>query len=162
MFFGGYTIAYAGQALVPVADAYAGGVSTDIYAMRNFHAIAFVIQQGAIEGSNSNLVTLVSCDDTTPSNTSAVGFRYRVFTNSTDTWAAEGTATSSGYNFNSNNAVSNGIHIVYATCDEVRAGAGYNFVRLTIAETADKTVTAGIVFYGLEGRYHGTPVAATA
>lgn len=163
MFFGGYTIAYIGQAVVPAADAYAAGITSDVFNMANFHAGAFVIQQGAIEDSGiSNLVKVLSADDTTPSNTSAIGFRYRLYVASTDTWGAEGTATSSGYNFNAASAVSNGIHVVYFTADEVRAAAGYSYVQLSIAETANKTVTAGVTFYGLEGRYHGTPPGAVA
>ena len=163
MFFGGYTIAYIGNAIVPAANAYAGGVTSDVFNMANFHAGGFLISQGAIEDTGiSNLVTVLSCDDTTPSNTSAIAFNYQVYTASTDTWGAIGTATSSGYNFNSNNAVSNGMHAIWFTAAAVEAAAGYTYVQLSIAETANKTVTAGVRFFGFEGRYHGTPAAATS
>ena len=163
--FIGHTIGYIGPALAPAADAYAGGATTDVFNMENFHAGAFVIFQGAIEDANiSNLVTLLACDDATPSNTSTMVFRYHVYTASTDAWAALGTATASGYNFNSNNAVANGIHVVEFTSDEVLSDGdnGYSYVQLSIAETADKTVTAGVLFIGLDPRHNdGTPSGAT-
>lgn len=163
-FFIGHTIGYVADALVPQADAYAGGITTDVFNMENFHNGAFLIFQGAIEDSGiSNLVTLLACDDATPSNTSTMQFRYHVYTSSTDTWAAQGTAAAAGYNFNSNNAVSNGIHVVTFSSDEVSADGnnGYSYVQLSVAETANKTVTAGILFFGLDPRHNdGTPSGA--
>lgn len=162
--FGDYTIAYIGQAIVPVADAYAGGVTSDVFNMSNFHAGAFVMQQGAIEDAGiSNLVTVLACDDTTPSTTAAMTFRRQTFTDSTKAWAAFAAVTSAGYNYNVNNAVSNGIHIAWFTAEEVEAaGAGYKYVQLSVAETANKTVTAGALFLGLMARYKtDTPAVAT-
>lgn len=162
-FFIGHTIGYVADALVPQADAYAGGVTTDVFNMSGFHNGAFLIFQGAIEDAGiSNLVTLLACDDTTPSNTSTMAFRYHVYTSSTDVWAAQGTAAAAGYNFNSNNAVANGIHVVVFSSDEIEADTpGYEYVQLSIAETANKTVTAGILFFGLDPRHNdGTPSGA--
>lgn len=162
--FNDYTIAYIGQGLVPAADRYAGGVLTDVFCMQDFHAGAFIMQQGAIEDSGiSNLVTVLACDDTTPSNTATVAFRRQTFTDSTKAWAAFGNVAATGYNFNVNNAVSNGIHVVWFTASEVNAAAnGYEYVQLSIAETVNKTVTAGVLFLGLRGRYHtDTPAIAT-
>lgn len=162
--FNDYTIAYIGNAITPVADAYAGGVTSDVFCMENFHAGAFVMHQGAIEDAGiSNLVTVLACDNTTPSNTAAMTFRRQSFTDSTKAWAAFANVASTGYNFNSNNAVSNGIHIVWFTSDEVAAAnSAYEYVQLSVAETANKTVTAGCLFLGLRGRYHtDTPAVAT-
>lgn len=165
MLFDGHTIGTIIPALVPVADAYAGGVTTDVFCMRDYHAGAFVIFQGAIEDTGiSNLVTLLACDDAVPTNTSTMAFRRRTLRYSTtvDTWGALTAVTASGYNFNSNNTVANCVHTVEFTADEVSGdgSSGYSFVQLSIAETANKTVTAGVTFYGLEGRYHGTPPGA--
>jgi len=162
--FIGHTIGYIGNALDPVADAYAGGATTDVFNMANFHNGAFVMVQGAIEDAGiSNIVTLLACDDATPSNSSTMAFRHRSYTASTDAWAAMLTAAAAGYNFNSNNAVANGIHVVEFSASEVFAdgGNGYGYVQLSIAETANKTVTAGILFIGLDPRHNdGTPSGA--
>lgn len=164
-FFIGHTIGYVGPATAPGTDIYAGGITTDVFNMANFHCGAFVMFQGAIEDAGiSNLVTLLACDDTTPSNTSTMAFRRRSYTASTDAWGAMGTVAAAGYNFNSNNAVANGIHIVEFTADEVFAdgGNGYTYVQLSVAETANKTVAGGILFFGLDPRHNdGTPSGAT-
>lgn len=164
--FNGETIGYIGNATPPDADVFAGGITTDVFNMEGFHKGAFLIHQGAIEDANiSNLVTLLACDDTTPSNTSTMAFRRRTYTASTDAWAAAAAVAAAGYNFNSNNAVSNGIHIVEFTSDEVNAdGANsYSYVQLSVAETANKTVGGGILFFGLCPRHNdGTPSGATS
>lgn len=152
-------------ALAPISDAYAGGVTTDVFNMENYHAGAFIIHQGAIEDTGiSNLVTLLACDDTTPSNTSTMQFRRHTYTASTDLWGAIASVAAAGYNFNSNNTVANGIHIVEFTAEEVFSdgGNGYTYVQLSIAETANKTVGAGILFAGIMPRYrNATPGGAT-
>jgi len=153
----GYQIGYVGNALPPAADAYAGGaVVTDCFNMENYHAGAFLIHQGAIEDAGiSNLVTLKACDDTTPTNSSTMIFRYRYYTETTDLWTAPATAAVTGFNFNAASPVSNGIHSVEFTAAEVFAdgGNGYTYVQLAIAETANKTVTAGILFFGFLPRH---------
>jgi hypothetical protein len=68
-----------------------------------------------------------------------------------------------GFNFNAASPVSNGIHTVEFSAQEVFAdgGNGYGYVQLAIAETVNKTVTAGILFVGLIPRYlNATPSGA--
>ena len=162
--FDGYSIGYIGNALPAAADLYAGGVTTDVFNMEGFHAGAFIISQGAIEDAGiSNIVTLLACDDTTPSNSSTMIFRHRTYVETTDLWGALTAATVTGYNFNVASAVSNGIQTVEFTASEVFAdgGNGYGYVQLAIAETADKEVSASILFVGLIPRYLGaTPGGA--
>ena len=151
--------------LYPVANTFANGVSTDIINMENYRRCTFVVSTGAIEDNGiSNLVTVDACDNTTPSNTTAMAFTYRVCLSSTtvDTWGALTTATSSGYNFAVNNAVANAIWLVEITSAEIEsAAAGYEYVRLTIAETVDKTVTASCIAILSDPRYpQGVPITA--
>jgi len=137
--------------IVPVADAFAGGVSSDVINLKNYGRCTFVIQTGAIQdGCVSNLVTVDACDDAAASNTTAMPFYHRSqrWSTTNDIWAdvTPQLATASGYNFTVNHAVANAIHIVDITGEMVeQAAPGYEFARLTIAETANKTITAGVL-----------------
>lgn len=148
---------HALQGLVPVADCFAGGVATDIISLANYNRALFTIITGAIEDANiSNIVTVDACDDTTPSNTTAMAFYHRSqqWSATVDTWSAWTAATSSGYNFTSNNAVANAVHQITFTASEVEAAqAGYEFARVSIAETANKTITATVFVQLFEPRY---------
>jgi hypothetical protein len=124
--------------------------------MENYHAGAFLIMQGAIEDSGaSNIVTLLACDNVTPSNSSTMAFRHRRWTATTDVWGSLTAAAAAGFNFNAATALANEIYTVEFTADEVAAdgGNGYTYVQLAIAETVNKTVTACAIFLGLEPRY---------
>jgi hypothetical protein len=145
------------QGLVPVADAFAGGVSTDVVSMKNYNRVTFIIITGAIEDSGiSNVCKVQACDDVTPSNTTDITF-YRnsqQWSTTVDTWGALALAASTGYNFTSNNAVANAVHIATVTSDMVESQApGYEYVRLNIAETANKTITATVLIMLSEPRY---------
>lgn len=140
--------------IVPVADAYAGGVTSDVINMKHCAYGGFLIYQGAIEDTGvSNLVTVLACDDTTPSNTTAIAFNHRT-KNGTAAWGALTAATSAGYNFNANNTNANAQYWVEFSADDIEAAAsGYEYVQLSIAETANKTVTAGVLFIGWGLKY---------
>lgn len=154
--------------LTPVADAFAGGVATDVISMANYRRATFIVFTGAYEDAAvSNLVTIEACDDAAASTTAAMAFKHRhcASSASVDTWGALTSATSAGYNFTSNNTASNGIWMATVTADEVSAngGSGYQFVRMAIAETANKTITAGVLIILSEPRYPtDVPVTAIA
>lgn len=153
--------------LYPVADAFAGGVSTDIISLANYRRATFIVMTGAIEDANiSNLVTVDACDDTTPTNTTAVAFRSRTILSSTtvDVPGALTARAATGYNFASNNAVANVIWVIEVDASDIEAAAaGYKYVRLTIAETANKTITACCLVVLSDPRYPvSTPVSAIA
>jgi hypothetical protein len=155
--------------IYPVADAFAGGASTDIINMENYRRCTFLVITGAVEDAAvSNLVTVDACDNVTPSNTAACAFKHRqcVSSATVDTWSALTTAASTGYNF-SNHAdmgVNNTMWLVEVTgADLEDAAAGYEFVRLTIAETVNKTILAGVIAILSDPRYpQAIPVSAIA
>jgi len=150
--------------IVPVADAFAGGVTSDVISMANYGRCTFVVITGAIEDTGiSNVVTVNSCDDTTPSTTTAIAFTYRAmqWSTSADTWGAQTAATSSGYNFASNNTVANTVWLVEVDAEDL-SGTD-QFVQLAIAETANKTITAGVIAILSDPRYpQEVPVSAIA
>lgn len=155
------------QGIVPAADRFSGGVQSDIVGLKDYGRVSWLIITGAIEDSGvSNIVTVQACDDTTPSNTTAVSFYHRSlqWSTSADTWGALTAAAAAGYNLTSNNAVANALHLVTVTGDMVEAEApGYEFVRLAIAETANKTITATVLTILDEARYpQAVPLTAIA
>lgn len=153
--------------LYPVADAFAGGVTGDVIAMRHYGRVTFLVFTGAIEDAGiSNLVTIEACDDVTPSNTVAMAFRSRVQLSSTtvDAWGALTARAATGNNFALANPVANAVWMCEVTADEIEAAAaGYGFVRIKIAETANKTITACAIAILSEPRYpQAIPLGAIA
>lgn len=152
----------------PVADAFAGGIDTDVISLRDYRRATFVIQTGAIEDTAiSNLVTCNACTDAAKTGATAMAFvrRFGVGSTTDDSIEALATVTSSGYNFaNRSDAAANNFWVVEVTADEVSAAlANADFVYLTIAETVDKTITAGGFVILSEPRYpQSTPLTAIA
>jgi hypothetical protein len=151
--------------LVPAADRYSGGVQTDVFDMKNYSHAGFLIVQGAIEDAGiSNIVTVEACSTIAAAATQAIAFRHRSKEDAAGDWGALTAATTSGYNFNTNHAVANCMHWVEFTADEVNAGndTGYDFVRLAIAETVNKTVTAGVYFFANARYPQSLPINQTS
>lgn len=155
------------RGIVPVADAFSGGVNTPVYNLKNYGGIAFIIITGAIQDSGiSNLCKVQACSDTTPSTTVDMPFYRRSIQPSTsaDTWATlvPTLNAATGYNFTLNNAVANAIHIAEVTAEMIeQAAPGYLRCRLSIAETADKTITATVLPILLRPRFsQASPLTA--
>lgn len=154
-------------AFVPVADAFAGGLTTEAVGLANYQQATLVISTGAVEDANiSNLVTLEACTAADGTGNTAMAFRWRAMRYSTtvDTWSALTAATSSGYNFASNNAVANTVWYATVSADEVGAAVdGGDFIRAVVAETANKTITASGLWILSGARYpQDIPVSAIA
>ena len=143
--------------LYPVQDAFAGGVYTDVISMKNYRRCTFVVMTGAIEDAGiSNLLTVESCDDTAASNSTAIAFKSRICPSSTtvDTWTALTDRATTGYNAALAQPAANGMWLVEVTSSQMEAGAAdYQFVRLRIQETANKTITAAVLVILSDPRY---------
>lgn len=154
-------------ALVPVADAFASGVSTEAVSMANYRRATLVIQTGAREDSGiSNLVTIDACTTAAGGTTAPVAFTYRVqrYSTTVDTWSDAALATSSGYNFAVNNTAANVTWFIEIDiADVIAAVPAARFIRASIAETANKTITASALWILSEPRYpQSIPVQAIA
>jgi phosphoribosylformimino-5-aminoimidazole carboxamide ribonucleotide (ProFAR) isomerase len=154
-------------AFVPVADAFAGGITSEAVSLASYRRATLVVVTGAIEDSGiSNLITLEACTAAAGTGNTAVAFAYRVqrYSTTVDTWSAFALATSSGYNFAVNNAVANAVWVAEVTAEQLcQAVDGAEFVRAVIAETANKTITAGGIWILSEPRYcNSVPVQAIA
>lgn len=154
-------------AFVPIADAFAGGITTEAVSLANYRRATLVVLTGAIEDAGiSNLITLQACTTAAGGTTAAIGFAHRVqrYSTTVDTWSELTAVSSSGYNFASNNAVANAVWYATVTDAQVADGvADGKFVRAVIAETANKTITAAGVWILTEPRESNVvPVSAIA
>ncbi len=154
-------------AFYPVADAFAAGITTDAVSLANYRRATLLIMTGAIEDAGiSNLVTLEACTAAAGTNNTAMAFRRRVSRSSTtvDAWSALTDVAATGYNYALANAVANAIWFAEVTAAEVAAAvSGGLFVRAVIAETADKTITAGGIWILSEPRFpNSVPIQAIA
>lgn len=141
--------------LIPVADAFAGTKSTDVLNLQDHDGIIFTIVEGA-GGTGTYTVTVEACDDTTPSNTTAIPFSYRV----TTAGSAPGDLTAvaaTGYH-----SVAGANKVIEV---EVKAAdllpTGYTYIRLTTVEDDDDPILGGVLARLLRARFSGTPATAT-
>lgn len=154
-------------AFVPVADAFASGITTEAVSLSNYRRATLVMPTGAREDTGiSNLVTVEACTTAAGGTTAAMAFNWRVqrYSTTVDTWSALTAATSAGYNFASNNTVANVVWYLEVTAEDLAAAvAGAQFVRAVIAETANKTITACGLWILSEPRYpQSIPIQAIA
>jgi len=123
----------------PVADAFAGTKYSDVYSMAESKEILFVIYAG-VGATGTSVVTVEACDDFTPTNTSAITFRYQEIT-SGDTHGALTNATTSGF---TTTAGSSRIVLVYANAEDL-ASSGYKNIRLKMVEDTNSPVVGAVL-----------------
>ncbi len=148
------SIGHIVPAIIPLADAFAAGATSEAVSLRDYFRATLIIQTGAIEDAGiSNVVTLEACTAADGTGHVAMAFRSRVqlYSTTVDAWSAL-----TGYNFAVSNAVANAVWMAEVTADEVDAAvADAQWVRAIIAETADKTITASGLWILTEPRYPG-------
>lgn len=129
--------------LNPVADAFAGTVTSDIVSMRDHGRAAFVVFVG-VGTTGTSTLTIEACDDVSASNVSAVPFWSRSITgliNAGDTEAAFVRRAAAGY---TTTAGSHRIEVCEVDAKDL-AASGYGFARLKCVESVDSPVLGGIL-----------------
>lgn len=114
-------------------DLFNGDPSTDIVNLSNYDKATWVIQKAA-GATGTATITVESCDDTTPSNTTAIGFDYWVCT-SGDTFGDKQTATSTGF---TTTAGANQVYAIEVNSSELDSTDKY--ARLTLTEDTNDPV----------------------
>jgi len=137
-------------ALYPVADAFAGTAATDVIEVQG-EGILFTIIK-AVGATGTSTVTALACDDTTPSTTHAVAFKYRAST-TPDTWGAWTDAAATGF---TTTAGSNQLYEVWVAAEEI-AHTGYKYVKLQFVEVVDSAVLGGVLAQVVGGRFKEAP-----
>lgn len=143
------------KGLDPVADAFSGTVYSDVVSMKNNNVIEFIIYKG-VGTTGTSTITVEACDDTTPSNTSAVPFNYQAIT-SGDTAGAYTAATTAGF---TTTAGSSQLYSIKVNAEALNA-SGYGYIRLKAVEVVDSPVLGGILINLTEPR-HNQAVQPTA
>ncbi len=132
--------------LYPVADAFAGTMNSDVLECLG-EGVLFVITKG-VGTTGTSTITVDACDDTTPTNTTAVAFMYRTST-TPDTWGSWTQATATGF---TTTAGSNQLYQVYVDGAEL-GSEGYGYVRLTATEVANDPVLGGVNAFVVNPHY---------
>lgn len=135
------------KGLDPVADAFAGTITSDIINMKNFGHCTFIVHKG-VGATGTSTFTVEACDDVAGSNVTAIPFRYREYA-SGDTPGPLLTATTAG--FTSTAGSSKLIDIEVDASELGDTGKGY--VRLKGVEVVDSPVLGGILAILSEPRY---------
>jgi hypothetical protein len=136
--------------IYPVADAFAGTAATDIIEVQG-EGILFTIFKG-VGTTGTSVITVLACDDTTPSNTSAVPFKYRIST-TPDTWGEWTDVANTGF---TTTAGSNQLYEVWAAA-EAQASTGYAYVKLVATESVNDPVVGAVLAQVVGGRYKEAP-----
>jgi len=141
--------------IIPVADAFAANVTSDIVNMENYNKCTFIIATGAT--SNDLGVVTVNAGTTTPAT--AIVFKYRTQIAQADCTTAGGDvpsaltdATISGFAMSA--AKVGGLYIIEVDAAVVAAaGTDYKRVSLTVTENGSAGVTACVLAILSEPRY---------
>jgi hypothetical protein len=123
--------------LAPNADAFAGTKATDIFEVAGEGA-GFIYWMGTNDDNAYSVITVLACDDTTPTTTHAVAFKYKACT-TLDTWGDWTEATTAGFSTS-------------ATSDN-----GYKYVKLQAVEGDDHPVDGVVVAFVVNPRYQAQP-----
>ena len=142
---------YYVSVLDPVADFSDTAVSTDIVAVYG-GGVNFIIGKG-VGATGTSTITVDACDDTTPSNTTAVIFWYRAMT-TMGVWGDWPAATAAGF---TTTAGSSQLYEVHVPVDVV-AALGYGYARITMTEVVDDPVL-GYVLAVVEPTRYSTQTA---
>jgi hypothetical protein len=133
-------------ALYPDADLYAADPATDIINTKNYDHVTFILTEGA-GGTGTVKIQVEECDDTTPTNSTAIAFNYRVAT-TPDTWGAITASASTGYT-----TTAGANKQVAVEIDAAELTDGYPYVRLQLTEVADSPCDAGVIAILSRPRY---------
>ena len=127
-------------------DIFNGSPATDVLSMAIYQDILFIITKNAGATGTATL-TVESCDNTTPSNTTTIAFRSQVTTtgNVASAWEARAAA---GFD---TTAGANQVYVIWVRAKDLDNGD--QFVRLVATEVANNPVDGAIIAIGLNPRY---------
>ena len=135
----------------PLADQFDTAISSDIVSMAKYKKMYFIYYWGTNAGTaGTETLTVIPCDDATPSNTTtAIPFRYKAITqpDTNAVWVAASTYTTA--------AVVSGMVIIEVNADDLPlvSGVKYEYVKLLSTEAVDGAKLGGIIIMADEPRY---------
>lgn len=140
--------------LAPVADAFdtTSGTS-DVISMKSHNRVRFIVFWG-VGATGTVTFTVEACDDVTPSNTTAIAFRYRRLSAAGQAPGTITAATTSGFTTTAGSAQVYEIEV----CAGDLIASGYSFVRLKGTEVVNSPILGGILVELAEPRF-ASPLA---
>jgi len=137
-------------------DFFNGDPAGDVINLENYGQVTFFVYTAA-GATGTAVATVESCDDVTPSNTTAIAFKYWNGT-AGDTWSDMQDATASGF------TIAAGINTFCAITVSAEALSGTDkFVRLQLTEGVDSPVDGGAFAILSNPRYaHEVPATVLA
>lgn len=133
--------------LEAVADAFSTTVYSDVVSMKHHNRVRFIVHWG-VGATGTVTLTVQACDDTTPSNRSAIPYHYRV----TVAGAAPGAITAATATGFTTTAGSSQIIEIEVPSENLSA-SGYSYVQLKSVEVVDSPILGGILIEMLEPRF---------
>ena len=139
---------HVGIGVVPKADIFAGTVNSDVVSMENYGLCTFYVFLGARTGTTAaTVLTVESCDDFTPTTTTAIAFQYKRVT-SPDTQVALVEAAAAGFTTTSED---NQLYVVEVASQQLVDGdIG---VRLHSVESADDPQDGSVMILQSQPRF---------
>ena len=140
-------------------DIFNGNPATDVINLENAQGVLFIVACNANAGSGAATLTVEACDDVTPSNTTAIAFRYQTIV--ADVQGAVTAATSSGL---AGVGTANTLTLIEVDAADVSAASVNNtynnkYVRLRATESQSDAVDGAILAILVGPRY--SPLSAT-
>jgi len=137
-------------------DIFNGDPATDVINLQNADGVMFIIAMNNNAGSGAATITVEACDDVTPSNTTAIAFKYQLIS-AGDTQGAVTAATSSGV---ASIGTAQTMLLVEVDAAVVAAAAvnstyGNPYVRLKATESQSDAIDGAILAFLFGLRYKG-------
>lgn len=140
----------------PAADCSGAVWNTDVISMKNAAHATVILSAGTTGGTST--VTVQECDDTTPSNTSAIAFDYySETTDSGDTLGDRASATTAGFTTSANDNI---FYVIEIDASELSDGYPYFRVHGTDPGGAT-TINVVVILSGIRYAIENTPTAIT-
>lgn len=135
--------------LVPVADYQNGDPASDVVSMAECDKGIFILYTGA-NASGDAVITVESCDDTTPTTATAIPFHVTKYETSGSDVASAPYAAVAATGFTTSQTA-NVFYVIEVSAADLYGTDKY--VRLKVTENTDNAVAGGAFFIGLKTRY---------
>lgn len=138
----------------PPADLAAIACDSDVINTANQHCVTFILIKGA-GAVGTGTVTVQACDDVTPTNQTAIPFRWRRMVGTGNTWGALNVATAAGFVTiaAANDLYEISVDPAEVTSAIVNGARGNSYVRLHIVSVDATTVNRAILVILPRQRY---------
>lgn len=135
------------MALAPDADLYAADPATDVYNMKYYDHITFILNEGA-GGTGTVKIEVEECTSKAGAGNTAIAFRYRLKSDKDGAFGAVTASAATGY---TTVAGANKQVAIEIDADELSDDSPY--VRLQLTEVVDSPCDAGVVAILSKPRY---------